>query len=103
MSPFNLKLPVAIGCDHAGFDCKEDLISFLEGEGVVFKDFQWTIPILLIPLPALLKKAKLLLEYYFVGVPTEWLSQLINTRAYGPLFAGEKNWQSLPVNTMMLI
>ena len=39
MSPFNLKLPVAIGCDHAGFDCKEDLISFLEGEGVAFTDF----------------------------------------------------------------
>lgn len=39
MSPFNLKLPVAIGCDHAGFDCKEDLISFLEGEGVSYKDF----------------------------------------------------------------
>lgn len=39
MSPFNLKLPIAIGCDHAGFDCKEDLISFLEGEDVAFKDF----------------------------------------------------------------
>ena len=39
MSPFNLNLPIAIGCDHAGFDCKEDLISFLEGEGLVFKDF----------------------------------------------------------------
>ena len=39
MSPFNLKLPIALGCDHAGFDCKEDLISFLEGEGVAFKDF----------------------------------------------------------------
>ena len=39
MSPFNLNLPIAIGCDHAGFDCKEDLISFLEGEGVAFKDF----------------------------------------------------------------
>ena len=39
MTPFNLKLPVAIGCDHAGFDCKEDLISFLEGEGIAFKDF----------------------------------------------------------------
>lgn len=39
MSPFNLKLPVAIGCDHAGFDCKEDLISFLEGEMVAYKDF----------------------------------------------------------------
>ena len=39
MSPFNLKLPIALGCDHAGFDCKEDLISFLEGEGIAFKDY----------------------------------------------------------------
>ncbi len=39
MSPFNLTLPIAIACDHAGFDCKEDLISFLEGEGVKFHDF----------------------------------------------------------------
>ncbi|HQW85493.1 MAG TPA: RpiB/LacA/LacB family sugar-phosphate isomerase, partial [Ferruginibacter sp.] len=39
MSPFNLKLPIAIGCDHAGFDCKEDLISVLEGEGLAFTDF----------------------------------------------------------------
>src|SRR6187455_840359 len=39
MSPFNLTLPIAIGCDHAGFDCKEDLISVLEGEGLAFHDF----------------------------------------------------------------
>ena len=39
MSPFNLSLPIAIGCDHAGFDCKEDLISFLEGKGLHFTDF----------------------------------------------------------------
>ncbi len=39
MSLFNLKLPIAIGCDHAGFDYKEDLISFLEGEGLAIKDF----------------------------------------------------------------
>ena len=39
MSTFNLQLPIALGCDHAGFDCKEDLISFLEGEGVAFKDY----------------------------------------------------------------
>ena len=39
MSPFNLKLPIAIGCDHAGFDCKEDLISFLEGENITYKDY----------------------------------------------------------------
>jgi ribose 5-phosphate isomerase B len=38
-SPFNLSLPVAIGCDHAGFEYKEDLESFLEGKGLVSKDF----------------------------------------------------------------
>lgn len=38
-SPFNLRKPVAIGSDHAGFDCKEDLISFLEGKGLPYHDF----------------------------------------------------------------
>ena len=39
MSPFDLSLPVAIGCDHAGFEYKEDIISFLEGKGLPYKDF----------------------------------------------------------------
>lgn len=39
MQVFNFSLPVAIGCDHAGYDYKEDLISFLEGKGVAFQDF----------------------------------------------------------------
>jgi ribose 5-phosphate isomerase B len=39
MYVFNKSLPIAIGSDHAGFDCKEDLISFLEGENMEFKDF----------------------------------------------------------------
>jgi ribose 5-phosphate isomerase B len=39
MSPFNLTLPVAIGCDHAGFDYKEAIISFLDGKNVTWKDF----------------------------------------------------------------
>ena len=39
MSPFNLSLPIAIGCDHAGFEYKEDIISFLDGKGVPYKDF----------------------------------------------------------------
>lgn len=39
MSPFNLSKPIAIGCDHAGFQYKEDIISFLEGKGLEFKDF----------------------------------------------------------------
>ena len=39
MTPFNLALPIAIGCDHAGFDCKEDLISILEAKGLLYKDF----------------------------------------------------------------
>lgn len=39
MYAFDKKKPIAIGCDHAGFDCKEDLISFLEGEKMTFRDF----------------------------------------------------------------
>jgi len=39
MYTFDLSKPIAIGCDHAGFDCKEDLISFLEGEKMAYKDF----------------------------------------------------------------
>jgi ribose 5-phosphate isomerase B len=39
MSPFNLTLPVAIGCDHAGFSYKEAVISFLDGKNVTWKDF----------------------------------------------------------------
>lgn len=39
MYTFDRSKPIAIGCDHAGFDCKEDLISFLEGEGMEFKDY----------------------------------------------------------------
>ncbi|MGE5106908.1 MAG: ribose 5-phosphate isomerase B [Sphingobacteriales bacterium] len=38
-SPFDLNKPIAIGCDHAGFDYKEDLISFIEGKGLTYQDF----------------------------------------------------------------
>ena len=38
-SSFDLSKPVAIGSDHAGYDYKEDLISFLEGKDIPFKDF----------------------------------------------------------------
>ncbi len=38
-SPFDLSKPVAIGSDHAGFDYKEQLISFLEGKGLPYEDF----------------------------------------------------------------
>ncbi len=36
---FDLKKPIAIGCDHAGFEMKELVISFLEGKKLKFKDF----------------------------------------------------------------
>lgn len=39
MSPFDLSKPIAIGCDHAGFEYKEDIISFLEGKELAYKDF----------------------------------------------------------------
>ena len=35
---FDLSKPIAIGSDHAGYEYKEDLISFLEGKGLPFKD-----------------------------------------------------------------
>jgi ribose 5-phosphate isomerase B len=38
-SPFDLHKPIAIGSDHAGFEYKEDLISFLESKGLLFTDF----------------------------------------------------------------
>lgn len=38
-SPFDLTKPIAIGSDHAGFDYKEELISFLDGKGLAYKDF----------------------------------------------------------------
>lgn len=36
---FNLALPVAIGSDHAGFEYKEEIISFLESKGLQVKDY----------------------------------------------------------------
>jgi ribose 5-phosphate isomerase B len=36
---FDRSQPVAIGSDHAGFDYKEDLISFLEAKEIAYNDF----------------------------------------------------------------
>jgi len=36
---FDLNKPIAIGSDHAGFEYKEDLISFLEAKEIPFHDF----------------------------------------------------------------
>ena len=36
---FDLSKPIAIGSDHAGFDYKEMLISFLEARGLAYTDF----------------------------------------------------------------
>lgn len=39
MYVFDKTKPIAVGSDHAGFDCKEDLISLLEAEKFDIKDF----------------------------------------------------------------
>lgn len=39
ISSFDLSKPIAIGSDHAGFEYKEQLISFLEGKGLRYTDF----------------------------------------------------------------
>lgn len=36
---FNLSKPIAIGSDHAGYEMKAFVISFIEGKGISFKDF----------------------------------------------------------------
>lgn len=38
-SVFDLSKSIAIGCDHAGYQLKEYIISYLEGKDVKFKDF----------------------------------------------------------------
>lgn len=38
-SHFDKNKPVAIGSDHAGFEYKEDLISFMEAKGLSYNDF----------------------------------------------------------------
>lgn len=39
MPNFDLSKPIAIGCDHAGFDYKETLLSFFIKEGIAYKDY----------------------------------------------------------------
>ncbi|HEY9363573.1 MAG TPA: ribose 5-phosphate isomerase B [Chitinophagaceae bacterium] len=38
-TPFDTGKPIAIGSDHAGYDYKEDLISFLEGKSLSYTDY----------------------------------------------------------------
>lgn len=38
-SQFNLFQPIAIGCDHAGFDYKEELKKYLTDLGLTIRDF----------------------------------------------------------------
>ena len=106
-SPFNLSRPIAIGSDHAGFDYKEDLISFLEGKGLTSIDFgthsrdSVDYADFAHPVARAVEKGEADLESSFAEVPTVWPLQLINTREYVQRFAGVKNWRSFPANIIM--
>ena len=39
MSPFDLSKPIALGCDHAGFEYKKSVMSELERKGFKYQDF----------------------------------------------------------------
>lgn len=38
VSPFDLSKPIAIGCDHAGFEYKKELVLYLNGKGLHLRD-----------------------------------------------------------------
>ena len=44
MTVFDKSLPVAIGCDHAGYEYKEAIKTYLESQGFSVKDFGTTTP-----------------------------------------------------------
>ncbi|GAB2675422.1 ribose 5-phosphate isomerase B [Flavihumibacter cheonanensis] len=44
MTVFDKSLPVAIGCDHAGYEYKEAIKTYLESQGFAVKDFGTTTP-----------------------------------------------------------
>ncbi len=39
MNSFDLSKPIAIGCDHAGFEYKQSIIKWLKDKGYTVKDF----------------------------------------------------------------
>ena len=101
--------PVAIGCDHAGFEYKTATVQWLNKQALQVSDFgtytadSVDYPDFAHPVLWPLKKEKQLLEFYFAAVQMEFALLQINTRAYGPALAGKMMWQSLCVNIMMQI
>lgn len=43
-SVFDMSKPVVIGSDHAGYELKEELISFLEAKEITYKDYGTSSP-----------------------------------------------------------
>lgn len=39
LTSFNITLPIAIGCDHAGFEYKKQIIDWLQHSNFIVKDF----------------------------------------------------------------
>ncbi|MCX6208516.1 MAG: ribose 5-phosphate isomerase B [Bacteroidetes bacterium] len=39
LTSFNIQLPIAIGCDHAGFEYKQQIIDWLQHSNFIVKDF----------------------------------------------------------------
>jgi len=44
MAVFNLSLPIAIGCDHAGFEYKTKLVQWLNKQGLQVSDYGTNSP-----------------------------------------------------------
>ena len=106
---FDSNKPIAIGCDHAGFDVKEDLLSFLDGKEMKYKDFgtfsteSVDYPDFAHPVAYSVENGESSFGILLLAAQTELPLPLINTRASGQLFAGAKNLPNWNVNTIMQI
>ena len=96
-SHFDKNKPVAIGSDHAGFDYKEDLISFLEAKEIPYQDFgthskdSVDYPDFAHPVASAVENEEASFGILICGSAMVWRSRLINTRAFVLLFAGVRN------------
>ena len=106
---FDLSKPIAIGADHAGFDYKEDLISFLEAKDLAFHDYgthskdSVDYPDFAHPVANAVENGEAAFGIFFAAALMVLLLRPISIKGFVRLYAGEKKLQSWQENIIMPI